>query len=267
MFDQLKNFIIEYFWIPIIDPTVHYNIYNTLVYAILFGVAALYLVLPLLNKLDVELNKEFFIGVTPYILMGGIGRSMRDAEIIDTFLLETPFIYIIIFALTLTLLKSSLYLEKRFSKEYWKIWGLLGTLILVLMLSTFQFQNLAALAQFITLTIIWSILGGFLVYSLFDEYFNFSFLAPIFVHYLDATSTVVGLNLGGEEKHILGNFFIDIFGPYGMFIMKSLVIIPVVYYIYEYIEDTQERNYYLFLITLLGLAITTRNMISIITLT
>jgi len=267
MLSSLINFLVEYFWIPIIDPTVHYNIYNTLVYAFLFGFAALYIVLPLVKKYELDMNKEFFIGVFPFILAGGFARSLRDAQIIDTIFLETPFIYIIFFAYAISALLATKKLEAFRGIEYHKSWSVIGFATLLVIIPLFDYQNLEPLGIFVIMTIVWSLAGFLVMKTAFSKYLTFAFIAPIFVHYLDATSTVVALSYGAEEKHVLGNVFIDVFGPYGMFLMKTLVIVPVVYYIFTRFEDVYERNYYLFLITLLGLGITTRNMVSLIVAT
>jgi uncharacterized membrane protein len=92
---------------------------------------------------------------------------------------------------------------------------------------------------------------------------SYSFTVPIAAHYFDASTTVTSLAYGGAEKHVLAQFFINNFGPLGMFIMKTIVIIPIVYYINQNI-DGEERNYYLFLIALLGLALGTRNLTSLL---
>jgi uncharacterized membrane protein len=50
---------------------------------------------------------------------------------------------------------------------------------------------------------------------------------------MDAAVTSVALLFPGTaEKHVLARFFIETLGPFaGMFVMKSLVILPAVYYI------------------------------------
>ncbi|PSH02212.1 MAG: hypothetical protein BRC26_01710, partial [Nanohaloarchaea archaeon QH_8_44_6] len=68
------------------------------------------------------------------------------------------------------------------------------------------------------------------------------------------------------EKHVLARFFIDTFGSLkGMFLMKTLVIVPAVYYILKNVEG-DEKMYYLFLISVLGIAIATRNLLTFVTL-
>ncbi|MFQ3275124.1 MAG: putative membrane protein, partial [Candidatus Nanohaloarchaea archaeon] len=68
------------------------------------------------------------------------------------------------------------------------------------------------------------------------------------------------------EKHVLARLFIDIFGSLGgMFLMKTIIIVPAVYYIIQNV-DGDEKMYYLFLISVLGFAIGTRNILSFITL-
>jgi len=262
MIDQVKNFLFEYFWLPIIDSSVHYNIYNTIVYAFVFAYVALYLVFPLVKRMDLAFDREFFIAVTPYIFLGGFLRALRDHQIIDTILLETPIIYILMFVFVVSTLFISKKLEGRELVEYHKLTSVIGLVLVLVTLSLFETVNFPIVFDFIILSLvsILPILAG--LYFLKPEYLTYAFVIPVAAHFLDAASTIVALGQGAEEKHVLANIFIDIFGSYGMFIMKGLVIIPITFVVLKEFEGN-ERNYYLFLISLLGLALATRNMTAI----
>jgi len=266
-FREIKRFLVEKFWRPIADESVFYNPYNTAVYSGLFAVVAAYIGFPALKKMDISLNKDFFIGITPYIFLGGALRSLKDINIVNNILLETPFIYILMFVFTF----SALYISKKIDEitgiEYHKIFGGLGTIIVLAILPLYSLNNLDLLYLMLGTVLVWS-LSGYTVLKLFKpEILTSAFIIPVSAHFMDATVTAVAV--GKEkalEKHVVGRFFIENFGPSGMFLMKTLIIIPAVYYIIENFEG-DEKRYYLFLIALLGIGITTRNFLSIVTLT
>ena len=266
MLGQIKRFLIEKFWTPVANEAVYYNPFNTTVYAVLFGVAALYLVYPLSKKLGIKFNKEFFKGIAPFIFLGGAARSLKDINAVNTVLLETPFIYIVLFIFTVTAIKLSQIAGEKLETEKWKILATTGLIPLALTLSFYTINNWQALGLFTFTVAIWSSTGFLALKALKPELLTPAFTLPIAAHLLDASTTVTALQFGGSEKHVLARFFIENLGPYSMFLMKGLVIIPVVYYIHEEIEG-EERNYYLFLIAMLGFAIATRNLISTVALT
>lgn len=263
MLSGVKSFLVDKFWTPIVNESVYYNPFNTTVYALLFGIAALYIVYPLSKKLGVDFNREFFIGITPYIFLGGALRSLKDVNAINTILLETPFIYLVMFLFTVGTLFSSKKIAENQDLNYHKIFFSLGGLALLSTLSLYSFSNYGVLIYFAAAMLTW-VIPFYLALKLFKPgLLTYAFAIPVGAHYFDASTTVTSLAFGGAEKHVLAQFFINAFGPAGMFIMKTLVIIPVVYYINENIEG-EERNYYLFLIALLGIALGTRNLTSLL---
>ena len=263
MLSGVKSFLLEKFWTPIVNESVYYNPFNTTVYALLFGIAALYVVYPVSKKLDIDFNREFFIGIAPYIFLGGTLRSLKDIDLINTILLETPFIYFVMFIFTLIALFGSKKLEKMKDIPYHKTLSAVGSVALLLALSFYSFSNLGALIYFIGVMALVTTLFYILVRIFKSEMLTYSFSIPVLAHYFDASTTITSLAYGGIEKHVLAQYFIDIFGPGGMFLMKTIVIIPVVYYINENMEG-EEKNYYLFLVTLLGIALGTRNLTSLL---
>ena len=264
LFDGVKSFLFENFWLPVIDPSVYYNPYNTIVYALLFGLAAIYLGFPLLKKFDISLNREFFIGIAPFVFLGGFARALRDLQVLDTFLLETPFIYIVMFLFTVSALFVSLKLEQLKDIEYHKTFFSLGGIALLSSLPFYSIQRFDILASFFFISFIWAGAGYIILKQFKPELLNWSFTIPIAAHFFDASSTYVGITMAGaEEKHVLADTVMQSVGPSGIFLVKAAIIIPVVYIIYNDYED-EKRNYYLFLVALLGFAITTRNMLTII---
>ncbi len=263
MLSGIKSFLVEKFWRPIVNESVYYNPFNTTVYALIFGIAALYIVYPVSKKLNVEFNRNFFIGIAPYIFLGGAARSLKDINVINSILLETPFIYLVMFFFTLGVLFGSKKLAQYQDIEYYKIFFSVGALTLLTVLSLYRLSNLEAFLYFMTVMAVWIIPFYIILKLLKPNLLNYSFTIPVATHYFDASTTVASLAFGGSEKHVLAQFFITNFGPAGMFIMKTAVIIPIVYYINENIEG-EEKNYYLFLIALLGIALGTRNILSLV---
>lgn len=263
MLSGVKSFLVEKFWTPIVNESVYYNPFNTTVYALLFGFAALYLVYPVSKKLDIDFDRDFFIGIAPYIFLGGATRSLKDVNVVNTILLETPFIYLVMFVFTLGALFGSKKIAEHQEIEYHKLFFGIGAVTLLVILSLYTFSNFEAFTYFLGLMMAWTIPFYVILRLAKPDLLSYSFSIPVAAHYFDASTTVASLIFGGAEKHVLAQFFTANFGPIGMFMMKTAVIIPVVYYINENIEG-EEKNYYLFLIALLGIALGTRNLLSLI---
>lgn len=265
MIEHVKNFLFTKFWLPIIDESVYYNPYNTVVLAILFGLIILYVIKPLIDRMDIKVDKNFVLGFSPFIVFGGLLRTLKDVDAINSILLETPFIYLNLFAAGLILLYLSKNLEKRLEIKYHKFLMASGALLSLVILPFFQVKEPLALLLFTGMVFLWSVPGYLFLKYKKKEFFTWEFILPVAAHYLDATSTFVALEFGADEKHVLGRIFIEIFGSAGMFILKSLVIIPVVAYIIRNFEG-EEKMFYIFVITLLGLGIATRNIIQTVAL-
>lgn len=263
----VKSFVVEKFWRPIVDESVFYNPFNTAVYSILFALAAAYIGYPLVKRMGLKFNREFFIGITPYIFVGGAMRSLKDINAVNTILLETPFIYLVAFVFIAGTIAFSRGVERYRGIEYHKTLAATGIIALTVLLSFYSINNMKGFTMIILLGLGWMLPGYLVLKSFRPDLLSYSFSLPVTAHYLDATVTTIALMFPGtSEKHVLGRFFVDLMGPAGMFVMKTLVIIPVVWYIDQNMEG-EEKRYYLFLVALLGLAIATRNFLSFITLT
>lgn len=263
----VKSFLVEKFWRPIVDESVFYNPFNTALYSTLFAVAAAYIGFPALKRLDVTLDREFFIGIAPFVFLGGSVRSLKDVNAVNTILLETPFIYLVMFATIIgSIIASRKIASMTSTEEHRALFGI-GSALLVLTLPFYTISNSLGFLMITGVTAIW-ISIFYLVLRVFrPELLRPEFYLPVGAHYMDAAVTSVALLFPGTaEKHVLARFFIDLMGPFvGMFTMKTLIIVPAVYYIMKESEG-EKKIYYLFLVALLGFAIATRNLLSFVTL-
>ena len=259
MFDIVKAFLFEKFWLPIIDESVYYNPYNTALYALIFGAIVIYVLKPLVKqKMDVKINREFVLGFTPFILFGGSVRALKDVNALNTILLETPFIYGLLIFTGVLMLAASKKLESIKQVPYHKSLGAFGSTAFIFTIPFYTIQEPAAITNFILTSITWAIPGYLLLKAEKPDLLNWEFTLPVSAHFLDATSTFTALSFGAEEKHVLGRIAINTLGNWGMFPLKAAVIIPVVLYIRENFEG-EEKVFYLFIIAALGLGIATRN--------
>ncbi|MFT4868482.1 MAG: putative membrane protein [Colwellia polaris] len=264
MLGWIKSFLYKYYWLPIIDESVYYNPVNTITYALLFGVIAVYFLPWFIDRLNLKFDKELTVALTPYIFLSGAVRSLKDGAYLDTILLETPIIYIVMIGFTLTTLFISRKIEERIKYSYSNITALTGISSLIVILSLFDYTLLEGLSWFlITASMSLAAIYGILR-LLGADITSITSVGPIFAHFWDASSTYVVLSYGGVEKHVLADLFIELLGPKGIFLMKGLVIFPAVLYINKEFEE-EERNYYLFIIAMLGFALGTRNILSLIT--
>lgn len=264
MLGWIKSFLYEYYWLPIIDESVYYNPVNTITYALLFGVMAVYLIPQFFEKIDIEFDRDLVVSLTPFIFLGGVTRSLKDGGYVDTVLLETPIIYLILIGFALGTLFASKKISERSEINYSHITAAIGALGLLLALSLFEITLLQGLSWFIIISVLCLVVLYGLLKIIKPEMNWQTYLIPIFAHFWDASSTYVVLKYGGAEKHVLADYFIQLMGPKGMFLMKGLVIFPAVLYVNEEFKG-EERNYYLFLIAMLGFALGTRNILSLIT--
>jgi uncharacterized membrane protein len=88
-------------------------------------------------------------------------------------------------------------------------------------------------------------------------------------HFMDASSTFVALTFFGYvEQHVLPSFLIDLAGgpaagAWIMFPMKILVVGGVLLLLDKYSEDEQFKNFLKLIILILGLALGTRDFLTV----
>jgi uncharacterized membrane protein len=261
---DLFSWIYRYYVDPIIYDT-GYNPVNTITWAVILGIAILALI-RLFKRTSLKVDGDFVLSTLPYVLAGSSLRVIEDAGLVQapaSYLLITPFIYLLTFCLTLT----SLFLtRKAFGSHYHKAYasvGLIWTLANLSILSSMGVANpLVPLAIFglgSALSGSLYILGGRVhKLSFIKERFNFMIL---YAHMLDASSTYVGVDLFGYvEKHVVPTYLIGLIGTAAiMYPLKLLILLPITSVLDSSIEDPSLRNLTKLALIVLGLAPALRN--------
>ncbi len=272
--DKVTRFINEYY----IDPILYdsgYNIVNTVTWAILLGIC-IFGVVKLLKKMNIKIDYRFTISVIPFILAGSSLRVIEDTGVIEppvSYLLITPNIYFIMFVFTVFfLLLSKLIVRLKGKGDYQKIFAGFGTLwFLTHIMILFYLEDLilpwvpvfvigaASLIVFLTRSVLERI--GF---GLLDSRIN---LAILWVHLMDASSTIAGIDfLGYYEKHVVPSYLIELTGTaFVMYPLKLLIFIPVLYILDNHFDEDRESitliNFLKLVIIVLGLSPACRNTI------
>ena len=280
-FQALQDFINEYYWIPI-EGDSGYNSVNTVTWAVILGISIFY-VAKLLMKLNIKADRKFITVIIPFIFAGSTLRVIqdfnKDAQLFSSplqNLLITPFIYVLMFVITVVLLIISIKLQRLGIVNDWKMAfgtaGILWTLVnLGILLSVLQITDPAALIVVFLigtgLTMMIYTVAKVTGQTIFTQRINVSIL---FVHLLDASSTFYGMKfLGYTEKHVVPTFLIDLAGTSSiMFPLKLMVFIPVIYVLETQFNDDEEsmhlKDVLKLTIIILGLAPATRNTVRMV---
>ncbi|ASJ12889.1 DUF63 family protein [Thermococcus thioreducens] len=236
----LYEFFYEYFIRPI-QENQGYNPVNTVVYAVILGVAVIILY-RMLKRMGIKVDERFFSALIPYIILGPLMRSMTDVGILPrTYLTVSPGGYFVIAAFAI----ASLYVvwrhvgpEERFYPLYRDFgWVLLGGLVFVLVINLGKVNfNTEVFKYFIPALII---AEGFI-------WFVSKKLALVrdnsllfYTHFYDATTTFVGIQfLGFWEQHVLARWLMDAFGtPAVIYPEKFLILLPIVWILDRWMKD------------------------------
>jgi uncharacterized membrane protein len=274
--DKISQFINTYYLDPIRGDE-GYNTVNTLTWAVILGIC-IFGVFRLLEKLEVKITPRFIASVMPFVLAGSSLRVLEDspAGIFHppfSYLLITPNIYFLVFAITISCLWISIRLQKAgLIKDFHLtfagfglVWFFINLVILL------HFENIVVpyvpvfvLGAGIGLTFIFYLIARHFKSSIFTDPLNLSILM---VHLMDASSTYIGVDkLGYFEKHVVPTYLIDLTGTaLVMYPLKLIIFIGVLYILDTQFED-DERSLNLkmlikMVILILGLSPATRNTI------
>lgn len=272
----MVDFFQQYFVDPIIQGT-GYNIYNTITFAVILVVAVL-ATYKLLRKMKIAIDDKFVIGVLPYIILGGLLRALEDALTLSVWF-KTPLIYIVIFLVAFVALFVSRLIElsvkyRGRALSYHKLWSSFGFLLVIAGLTQVAVRSPFALAAMLSLTAFWAVLLIF-VKKLSDrkipklsKFFSWENTSLLSVHMFDATTTFVALSYFPYfEQHVLPSFFIALFGPAVMFILKFAVVAAVLYVLDREMNkesEKEKRKFIKLVILILGLAPGLRNFFRLI---
>lgn len=274
--NMLSNFINTYYLDPIKTDS-GYNPVNTLTWAVVLGIC-IFWVFKLLKKMDVKITPHFISSVLPFVLAGSALRVIEDspAEIVNpplSYLLITPNIYFLVFAVTIGFLLLSLKLQKMgLVKDYCSSFagfGLIWFIINLSILLHFEDVVVAYVPIFVVgagslLTYVFYRIASYFKSRIFTNPLNLSILL---VHFMDASSTYIGIDkLGYFEKHVLPSYLIGLTGTaLVMYPLKLIIFVGVIYILDTQFEDDEESSNLKMLIKMviliLGLSPATRNTI------
>jgi uncharacterized membrane protein len=276
LIDKILQFINTYYLNPIRTDE-GYNPVNTFTWAIVLGIC-LFGVYKLLNKLEVKITPRFIASVLPFVLAGSSLRVIEDspAGIIHppySYLLITPNIYFLVFAVTVICLWLSIKLQKAgLVKDFHLSFAGLGLIWFfanIIILLHFQkvvagYVPLFVIGAGTGLTFAFYLVAQRLKSSIFTNPLNLSILLA---HFMDASSTYIGVDkLGYYEKHVVPTYLIQLTGTaLIMYPLKLIIFIGVLYLLDTQFEDDRQSSNMKMLIKMviliLGLSPATRNTI------
>ena len=262
------EFFQKYFLIPI-QADSGYNVINTVVYAVI-AVVLLYGIYKLFEKLKINIDLNFFYSLLPFVVFGSSIRAFVDHELVPyNFWYVSPGIYLLIAAIFLGTFLLAVFAGKYTKVKSWKLTFLAGFLLsafswVFAAANGLRFQNLMYGLAIIGLAVLISAVLYF-IFKRFKFTDSVSFL-PFPAHMLDASATFIAVDfLGFTEKHPLPATAASLIGSAAiMYLLKLIVLIPVVYYIRKEIKDKNFANYLLIAIAVLGLAEGLRDLLTII---
>ncbi len=279
------EFLQEHF----IDPVLAngwFNPVNTLVYSAIL-IAAVFLVYRLLGRMGVSIDNRFVWAVVPFIFWASSTRVLHDAAFSDRLppvlnafysspIFPTPGSYLITFTLALTVLVLSLGIQRLWGIAYWKSMPAAGWALVLLNLAIIPWASPFPLLLIGGLTLLWTgiffswrpLLARIPIPALSDYYhilLSRENLLILGAHFLDATATVVALaHFGYVEQHVVPRLMFPYLGPYAMFLLKGVVVLPALWAIDRYAEDPQMKRFLKLVVLILGLAPGLRNMLRLI---
>ena len=276
LIDQILQFINTYYLDPIRNDS-GYNPVNTLTWAIVLGIS-LYGVIKLFDKLKIKVTPHFIASVLPFVLAGSSLRVIEDspASIVHpplSYLLITPNIYFLVFAITVICLWLSIRLQRAgLVKDFYVIFAVFGLIWFfsnIIILLHFDSIVSAYVLLFVIgagtgLTFAFYLIARHLNSSIFTNPLNFSILL---VHLMDASATYIGVDkLGYFSKHVAPSYLIQLTGTaLIMYPLKLIIFIGVIYLLDTQFEDdiqsSNMKNLLKMTLLVLGLSTATRDTI------
>ncbi|MFP4116581.1 MAG: DUF63 family protein [Candidatus Aenigmatarchaeota archaeon] len=245
-----------------------YTTVETVAYALLLVVAIYLIHRFFLKKIRTDIDKSFVLAMVPYLLLGGILRSLGqgDAEIFTGFWFNTPGIHLLIAAYTVPTVLLSQYLEDRYSISYVKWMWIFGGIPFLACL--FSAANIG-FPNYMVFVYVLGIAGAlsavlYVVTKLCPEYLTRINHHILSGHLMDGTSTFIAITVFGyTEKHVLPDILIDATGAWVMIPLKIAVVWPVLYLLDDVVEDVELLNWLKIVVLGLGLSLAARNMFTV----
>jgi len=215
--------------------------------------------------LKIKIDKYFFYSLLPFILLGGSIRALKDYSIIyNGPLFCTPLIYFVVFFITLGSLLFSIALQRTLKTKYYKIFGTIGTILLIFNLAFVRINNLFGFGMILIIAAVWMYVF-FSINRFKPKILSFENAGILSAHLFDASATFVALtffNYAFIEEHVLPRYIIS-FSPWFMFLLKIVVVYPVLLAIDKYSENELWRRWLKIIALILGLALGTRDLLTV----
>jgi uncharacterized membrane protein len=250
------EFIERYFIEPVMSSQ-GYNIYNTLVYAILF-LASLYIVGRLLKRMEMNIDEELFWILVPFVFLGGVIRALGQYTFVKgegvlpmSFWFFTPGIYILIAVFTIVSLGISIAVKKERPSLVMYTFGgipaLIGLAYIILKAANYvEFLWILGTSSVIGLLIFGTI---FRFWKVLNSKAN---ALIIFGFVLDTTTTTIATAyLGYAPEHVMTRL-ISSANPFLFLPFKLSLILAALYYIEK---DSSEGEKWIFKLGLLILGL------------
>lgn len=259
----LENFYNQYF-----NQPVGYTVPETIIFSVALIAAIFLLYRYFLKKLEVEIDKRFLLSLIPFILFGGILRSLGpgDAGVFRGYWFDTPGIYLLITFITVLSLLISRYLERKMERSYlhWMwIGGSAACIFSLYFVFQIGFENPDAFVIILGLV---GLFGGILypIVRFFPNYLSRLNYGILLSHLLDGSSAFVSVSwFGYAEKHVLPRFLFEALGPWVMLPLKLGVVWLVLLAIDRTVEEKNFRTWLKVAVLVLGLALGTRNLLTV----
>ncbi len=257
----MPNPLYDYFVAPILANG-YFNPVNTTVYGIILVVAVLG-VYKLMQRMKVKIDRRFFYAILPFIFWGSSTRVLHDAAYVGRLatpelnafynqpFFPTPGSYFITFTLAIAVLALSLGIQRYSKHQYWKPMLAIGIVLDAVNVLILPFATFLPLLMMLALTGFWMLLF-YLVYRLVAAYAPLrrakALLSPVNqgilgAHFLDAAGTFTAMTFFGYgEQHVIPNLVIPALGPVAMFLLKAVVVLPVLWIIDRWGYESTGRN-------------------------
>jgi len=251
----------QYFLKPI-ETGSGYNIVNTIAYALIL-IVSLFVLVKALKRLKIKLDNKLWSDLLPFVVLGGVLRALEDVSFFPhTWLLITPGIYFLVFALAF----GSMLVEKYSRLPFTRYFGI-SLLALAGIVTVLYAENWDALLAIMGLALV-----VFLAVYALLRVFRIKLLRKenaqvFFSHMLDASASFVAVTylcVGTAryfEQHVVPSFLFGAIGTWVFIPLKIIIVLLALWVIDR--ETDKEWNWMLkFTVLVLGLAPGTRDLLT-----
>ncbi|MCK4551157.1 MAG: DUF63 family protein [Candidatus Aenigmarchaeota archaeon] len=259
----MLDLLLEEVWYPLFRDG-PYTTGETFVYAAVFIFLAYY-ALHLFRKVNVKLDKHFYIGWTLWIVAMAIVRVLEDYSILTSRLFITPYIDFLFGGTALFLIVLFKHLDSKKIISFNHAWIASPFLLILPSVVFLPLRNFLGGAIVVVIVLFFFFALRFLKNTKkLKSFLSFENRTILLAHLMDASATYTAIAFfGAYEKHVLPSYLIGIFGPAIMFPLKIIVVGAVLYYLDSNSKDQYETKYIKLLVYSLGIGTGTRDLLQI----